>query len=171
LPSWFLPLHPDCALPLDPHRPATQYGLDIWLTRDGLPQNSVKAIAQTRDGYLWLGTWGGLARFDGVRFTIFNRANPPGLRTSRITALAEDAEGNLWIGTAAGGLSRFRNGVFEAYRSDEDTSYEERSRWQIRSIARSRDDALWIGTSGGGFRRFKNGKFGSLLRGRLFVVP
>jgi ligand-binding sensor domain-containing protein/signal transduction histidine kinase len=166
---WFLILQPDCVLALDPTRLATQYGLDIWLTRDGLPQNSVKAIAQTRDGYLWLGTWGGLARFDGVRFTIFNRANTPGLRDSRITALAEDAEGNLWIGTAAGGLSRFRNGVFEAYRSDDDTSYEERSRWQIRSIARSRDDALWIGTSGGGFRRFKNGKFGSLLMDRHVV--
>jgi signal transduction histidine kinase/ligand-binding sensor domain-containing protein len=165
----FLMLQPTAADALDPTRLATQYGLDTWLTRDGLPQNSVKAIAQTRDGYLWLGTWGGLARFDGVKFTIFNRANTPGLRDSRITALAEDADGNLWIGTAAGGLSRFKNGVFEAYRSEDDTSYEERSRWQIRSIARSRDGALWIGTSGGGFRRFKDGRFGALLMDRHVV--
>jgi signal transduction histidine kinase/sugar lactone lactonase YvrE len=166
---WVLTLQPEAALALDPARLATQYGLDTWLTRDGLPQNSVKAIVQTRDGYLWLGTWGGLARFDGVHFTIFNRANTPGLRDSRITALAEDAEGNLWIGTAAGGLIRLKNGVFEAYRSEDDTSYEERSRWQIRSIARSRDGALWIGTSGGGFRRFKDGRFGALLMDRHVV--
>jgi signal transduction histidine kinase/ligand-binding sensor domain-containing protein len=165
----FLILQPETASALDPARLATQYGLDTWLTRDGLPQNSVKAIAQTRDGYLWLGTWGGLARFDGVRFTIFNRANTPGLRDSRITALAEDAEGSLWIGTGAGGLIRLKNGVFEAYRSEDDTSYEERSRWQIRSIARSRDGALWIGTSGGGFRRFKDGRFGPLLMDRHVV--
>jgi signal transduction histidine kinase/ligand-binding sensor domain-containing protein len=164
-----LTLQPVAAHGLDPARLISQYGHDVWLTRDGLPQNSVRAIVQTRDGYLWLGTWGGLARFDGVRFTIFNRANTPALRDSRITALTEDADGSLWIGTAAGGLIRLKNGTFETYRSDGDTSYEERSRWQIRSIARSRDGALWIGTSGGGFRRFKDGRFSRLLMDRHVV--
>jgi len=154
---------------LDPSRRITQYGLDVWLTRDGLPQNSVRALVQTRDGYLWLGTWGGLARFDGVRFAVFSGANTPALRDSRITALLEDADGSLWIGTAAGGLIRLKDGAFEAYRSEADTSYEERSRWQIRSIARGRDGALWIGTSGGGFRRFKNGRFSRLLMDRHVV--
>lgn len=162
-------LQPPAALGLDPARRITQYGLDVWLTRDGLPQNSVKAIVQTRDGYLWLGTWGGLARFDGVRFTIFNRSNTPGLGDSRITALSEGPDGTLWIGTAAGGLIRLKDGVFETFRSEGDTSYEERSRWQIRSIAHSRDGALWIGTSGGGFRRFRDGRFGRLLLDRHVV--
>jgi ligand-binding sensor domain-containing protein/signal transduction histidine kinase len=162
-------LYPSTAECLDPSRLITQYGLDVWLTRDGLPQNSVRTIVQTRDGYLWLGTWGGLARFDGVRFTIFNRANTPALRDSRITALAEDADGSLWIGTAAGGLIRLKAGVFEAYRSEGDTSYEERSRWQIRSIAPGKDGALWIGTSGGGFRWFKDGRFSRLFMDRLVV--
>jgi ligand-binding sensor domain-containing protein/signal transduction histidine kinase len=157
------------ALALDPSRLITQYGHDVWLTRDGLPQNSVRAILQTRDGYLWLGTWGGLARFDGVRFTIFNRANTPALRDSRITALVEGDDGSVWIGTAAGGLIRLKAGRFEAYRSEGDTSYEERSRWQIRSIARRRDGGLWIGTSGGGFRWFKDGRFSPLLMDRLVV--
>jgi signal transduction histidine kinase len=164
-----LVLQPEAAYGLDPARLITQYGLDVWLTRDGLPQNSVKAIVQTRDGYLWLGTWGGLARFDGVRFSTFNLANTPGLRDSRITALAEGADGSLWIGTAAGGLIRLKNGEFTAYRSEDDTSYEERSRWQIRSIARGRDGALWIGTSGGGFRHFKDGRFGRLVMDRHVV--
>lgn len=154
---------------LEPSRLITQYGHDVWLTRDGLPQNSVRAIVQTRDGYLWLGTWGGLARFDGVRFTIFNRANTPALRDSRITALIEGADGSLWIGTGAGGLIRLKDGTFEAYRSEGDTSYEERSRWQIRSIARSVDGGLWIGTSGGGFRRFEDGRFSRLFMDRLVV--
>jgi signal transduction histidine kinase/ligand-binding sensor domain-containing protein len=164
-----LALQAASARALDPSRLITQYGHDVWLTRDGLPQNSVKAIVQTRDGYLWLGTWGGLARFDGVRFTIFNRANTPALRDSRITALTEGADGSLWIGTAAGGLIRLKDATFEAYRSEVDPSYEERSRWQIRSIARSHDGALWIGTSGGGFRRFKDGRFGRLVMDRLVV--
>jgi signal transduction histidine kinase/ligand-binding sensor domain-containing protein len=154
---------------LEPSRLITQYGHDVWLTRDGLPHNSVRAIVQTRDGYLWLGTWGGLARFDGVRFTIFNRANTPALRDSRITALIEGGDGSLWIGTGAGGLIRLKDGAFEAYRSEGDSSYEERSRWQIRSIARSADGGLWIGTSGGGFRRFKDGRFSRLLIDRHVV--
>jgi signal transduction histidine kinase/ligand-binding sensor domain-containing protein len=166
--SAFLALQP-AAWALDPARLITQYGLDVWLTRDGLPQNSVRAILQTRDGYLWLGTWGGLARFDGARFTIFNRANTPALGDSRITALAEDADGSLWIGTAHAGLIRLKGGVFESFRSERDTSYEERSRWQIRSIVPSRHGGLWIGTSGGGFRRFKSGSFGRLLMDRHVV--
>jgi signal transduction histidine kinase/ligand-binding sensor domain-containing protein len=173
IPRWLLggllALQPAPAHALDPSRLITQYGHDVWLTRDGLPQNSVRAIVQTRDGYLWLGTWGGLARFDGVRFTIFNRANTPALRDSRITALTEGADGSLWIGTAAGGLMRLKNATFEAYRSEGDPSYEERSRWQIRSVAPGRDGALWIGTSGGGFRRFKDGRFSRLLMDRLVV--
>jgi signal transduction histidine kinase/ligand-binding sensor domain-containing protein len=162
-------IQPARALALDPAKRITQYQLDTWLTRNGLPQNSVNAIVQTRDGYLWLGTWGGLARFDGVRFTTFNRANTPGLVDSRITALAETADGSLWIGTAAGGLVRLKDGVFQTFRSGNDTSYEERSRWQIRAITPGRGGVLWIGTSGGGFRRFQDGRFGPLLFDRHIV--
>src|SRR5664279_5161584 len=60
---------------LDPTKAITQYVQDVWTTRDGLPQNSVYSIAQTRDGYIWLATQEGLARFDGVRFTVFDRSN------------------------------------------------------------------------------------------------
>src|SRR5689334_17342535 len=77
---------------------APNYSIRNWQTEDGLPQNSVTAIVQTRDGYLWLGTYSGLVRFDGVRFTVFDSDNTPSLKNARVTGLFEDAEGTLWIG-------------------------------------------------------------------------
>ena len=70
---------------------------------------------QSRDGYLWLSTFGGLARFDGVRFTIFNSANTPGLKSNRITALVEDRRGILWLGTETGELMSLQDGVGTTY--------------------------------------------------------
>ena len=65
---------------LDPRKSITQYALQVWKTENGLPQNAIQAIAQTRDGYLWLGTERGLVRFDGVQFTVFDKGNTPGLQ-------------------------------------------------------------------------------------------
>src|SRR5262245_33468429 len=92
-----------------------QYRIDHWTTDNGLPQNTVRAIAQTRDGYLWLTTFDGLARFDGVRFTVFDKSNTPAITNNRITALYEDRDGTLWIGADQGELVAYRNGVFTAY--------------------------------------------------------
>jgi len=85
--------------------PTTHYSFDVWQTEDGLPEHSVTAIVQTRDGYLWFGTYNGLVRFDGVRFKIFDTSNTPQLTSSRVTSLLEDAEGNLWIGHETGDLT------------------------------------------------------------------
>jgi ligand-binding sensor domain-containing protein len=112
--------------------------------------------------------WSGAVRRGQVH-DLFNRANTPGLGDSRITALTETPDGSLWIGTAAGGLVRLKAGVFDTFRSVDDMSYEERSRWQIRAITPGRDGALWIGTSGSGFRRFQNGRVGRLLYDRHIV--
>src|SRR5215207_8276069 len=76
--------------------PASDWIARAWQTEDGLPQNTINALLQTRDGFLWVGTSGGLARFDGVRFRKFGLEQ--GLRSVRITALAEDQHGALWIG-------------------------------------------------------------------------
>lgn len=85
-----------------------------WTTDDGLPDNAVTAVVQTRDGYLWLGTYDGLARFDGAHFTTFNSANEPNLQSDRITSLYEDAQGVLWIGHERGDLTSYHNGKFTA---------------------------------------------------------
>ena len=88
------------------------YFTRTWQVEQGLPQNKVTAVLQTRDGYLWVGTYNGLARFDGVHFTIFNDNNTPELRSSRITSLFEAGDGTLWIGTESGDVSQYRNGRF-----------------------------------------------------------
>src|SRR5512135_413773 len=82
-----------------------QYAIRQWNVEDGLPQSSVKCIAQTHDGYLWIGTRNGLARFDGVHMTVFNALNTPGLNPS-IDCIYEDHSHQLWIGTR-NGLARF----------------------------------------------------------------
>lgn len=91
------------------------YRIDAWTSENGLPQNSVHAMVQTRDGYLWLATSGGLVRFDGVAFTIVGSGARDGLRSIRIRALIEDHTGALWIGTESAGLSRYANGHFTHY--------------------------------------------------------
>src|SRR5262249_7190263 len=72
---------------LDPAKAITQYIHDAWQTEHGLPKNSVQAITQTSDGYLWLGTQEGLVRFDGIQFTVFDSTNSPGIRHNHIDSI------------------------------------------------------------------------------------
>src|SRR5262249_42209700 len=89
---------------------AAEYRFDVWTTDSGLPHNTVRSILQSRDGYLWVGTADGLARFDGVRFTVFNKANSPGFPNNRIMTLCEAYDGALWIGFEDGSLARYQHG-------------------------------------------------------------
>ncbi|HMF92783.1 MAG TPA: two-component regulator propeller domain-containing protein [Vicinamibacterales bacterium] len=89
-----------------------QYRFDNWNTDNGLPQNSVESMVQTRDGYLWLTTRDGLVRYDGVRFTAFTKNTAKGLTTSRFYTLFEDSRGVLWIGTDDRGVVRYDGGEF-----------------------------------------------------------
>jgi signal transduction histidine kinase/ligand-binding sensor domain-containing protein len=93
---------------------APNYFTRTWQVEQGLPQNKATAVVQTRDGYLWVGTYNGLARFDGVRFTVFDENNTPELRSSRITSLYEPPDGTLWIGTESGDISQYKDGHFTA---------------------------------------------------------
>lgn len=81
-----------------------------WETDDGLPQSSVIAMTQARDGYLWLGTLNGLVRFDGIHFAVFDENNTPGLKSSRVVSLFEDSRGQLWIGTETAGVALAKEG-------------------------------------------------------------
>ncbi|HWC60045.1 MAG TPA: two-component regulator propeller domain-containing protein, partial [Verrucomicrobiae bacterium] len=87
--------------------------VDLWTSDNDLPDSSVTAITQTPDGYLWIGTYNGLARFDGVRFTTFDPANTPELKNPRIFGLFTDPRGTLWISTFDGSVTSYRDGVFK----------------------------------------------------------
>lgn len=89
-----------------------QYRFDHWTADNGFPQNSVRDIVQTRDGYLWLTTFDGLLRFDGVRFTVFNKSNTPGLASNRFFNLFEDRSGDLWASLETGQLVQRHQGRF-----------------------------------------------------------
>jgi signal transduction histidine kinase/ligand-binding sensor domain-containing protein len=89
-----------------PQEARRRYQMESWQIDEGLPQNSVTSMAQTRDGYLWLATFNGLVRFDGVRFTVYNSHNTPAIDTSRIVKVWEDRSGVLWVGTESGGIIR-----------------------------------------------------------------
>jgi diguanylate cyclase (GGDEF)-like protein len=142
---------PDAARALDLERPIWRNVQDVWDVDDGLPQSSVNALAQTPDGYLWVGTYDGLARFDGFRFEVFRPSGWPGLGSGAIRALYVDGAGKLWIGTGGGGLSvREATGVIRAIPGT--------AGWLVRAIVGgggSDVDAgeLWVGTSGHGLRR------------------
>jgi signal transduction histidine kinase/ligand-binding sensor domain-containing protein/CheY-like chemotaxis protein len=132
------------SLALDPHRTISQFQLDGWKTKQGLPQNSVYAILQSHDGYLWFGTEEGLVRFDGARFTVFDRKNTPELRSNNISSLSQDGAGTLWIGTKGGGVSRRDSGRFTTLTTADGLSND-----QVWSLLHARDGAMWIGTAGG----------------------
>ena len=92
-----------------------QYNVESWTTENGLPQNIVRDICQTPDGYLWLATLDGIVRFDGVRFVVFNRSNSPGIRGNRFTSLYCMPNGEFWAGTELSGITRYRQGQFITY--------------------------------------------------------
>lgn len=126
---------------LDIHRPLISFVHQSWQTQQGLPQNSVLSLAQSKDGYLWIGTEEGLARFDGSHFAVI----ATGLQNKTITALLAGANGDLWIGTNGGGMAKLSDGVF--------TSFTTRNGLPNNSILSLSEDSrgvIWAGTDGGG---------------------
>jgi signal transduction histidine kinase/ligand-binding sensor domain-containing protein len=135
---------------------SNEYIQNFWTTANGLPQNSVNAVLQTRDGYLWVATYGGLARFDGVKFTVFDVAEPGGIKSNRILSLCESKDGALWIGTSNAGLMRYKDGIFTSVQipggQPEDL---------VSIIYEDSRGALWMKTSRG-LVRFFLGEFKTL---------
>lgn len=136
---------------LDPHRLVTQYSQRHWTTKDGLPLNSIESIIQTRDGYIWVGTQEGLARFDGVQFTVFDKTNTSALLTNWITTLKEDRQGNLWIGTWGGGVIKYSEGMFHTLPPNVKLPSN-----YVNAILEDNSGNLWVGT-GEGLVRISNG--------------
>ena len=136
----------------DRQKALTQYGHDVWQAEQGLPQNSVQAIAQTRDGYLWLGTQEGLVRFDGVRFTVFDKRNTEAIKHKNINSLIGSQDGSLWIGTG-GGLTRLKDGKFTTFTTQEGLLGN-----AITCLYEDRQGRLWIGTNNG-LSQFKDERF------------
>ncbi|MGV3530996.1 MAG: ligand-binding sensor domain-containing protein, partial [Chthoniobacteraceae bacterium] len=126
-----------------------------WQTENGLPQNTVNALLQSRDGFLWVGTSAGLARFDGAQFRRFGLQD--GLRSIRISTLAEDAQGAIWTGTTGGGVSRYLDGRITSFGSAEGFPSDA----DIVSMASDRNGTIWIG-SALGLVKWSNGKFESV---------
>jgi len=152
------------AFALDPRKAMSQYVHNAWSTNEGLPQDSVNAIVQTGDGYLWIATQEGLARFDGVGFTVFDSSDTRGVVGNFVYSLLADGDGSLWIG-AGGVLLRYRGGTFQRF--DERNGLADVSG---RHFAKDAAGNLWIGhasegaTGGKGLARFKDGK------GRVFTM-
>lgn len=97
---------------------SAQYRFDTWTTDNGLPQNGLRQITQTKDGYLWFTTFDGLVRFDGVRFTTFNKGNTKGIANNRFTSIFASSDDTIYAGTMEDGvLTVRRNGVFQTYPS------------------------------------------------------
>lgn len=94
-----------------------QYGVNHWTVEQGLPQNLVRCITQTPDGYLWIATLDGLVRFDGVRFTVFDRRNTTGMISNRFAGMDRGRNGDLWLTNEIGGLTRYHEGAFRIYGS------------------------------------------------------
>ena len=131
------------ALALDPTRDLSQFNAQVWLTENGLPQNTVHSIAQARDGYVWIATEEGLARFDGIRFTVFDKQNTPELKTNDIRVLLEDRQGALWIGTTDG-LVRLSEAKFTAF-----TTRDGLPSNVIDALCEGYDGSLWVATAAG----------------------
>jgi signal transduction histidine kinase/ligand-binding sensor domain-containing protein len=151
---------------LDPRKSLTQYSRTTWGQEDGLPQDTVRAIAQTTDGYLWLGTDEGLARFDGYDFHHYDRASGD-LPANSITALAAAGAGTLWIGTSSGltrysptGTNRFHTFTTKDGLPDD----------AITQLYEDHGGTLWI-VAGIYLSRYQNGRFTNFTPGKDLPIP
>jgi ligand-binding sensor domain-containing protein/signal transduction histidine kinase len=122
--------------------PEVDYVVDFWRMEQGLPHNTVSAILQTRDGYLWVGTAGGLVRFDGLKFTVVGDETE--LKNARITALLEDDAGVLWVGTQGGGVFTLQHGAIKRLSVADGLADN-----AVTSLAQDDSGTIWIGTQRG----------------------
>jgi signal transduction histidine kinase/ligand-binding sensor domain-containing protein len=126
-------------LPAD--RAIRQYVRRAWTVEQGLPHGTVRGVAQTADGYLWLATYEGLVRFNGEKFRILDKAYSPAVLSNSIVTLLRTADDTLWLGTLAG-LMRYRDGAFETIPMEGGPDI-------VNALAAAPDGTIWIGTAHG----------------------
>ena len=118
----------------------------FYTTDDGLPQDSVLAMLQSRDGFLWFTTYRGLVRFDGVRFKVFDQSNTPAIRSTIFvaSALMEDRDGDIWAGAWSGGAIRYHKGQFTSY-----TTSDGLADMSVKRIDQDASGNIWLHTPRG----------------------
>ena len=124
--------------------PTQQFVHESWTVNDGLPVNGTTDLLQSSDGYIWLATFDGLVRFDGVRFTVFNIANSPGLPSNRIVEIHEARGNELWLLTDQGHVAHMRDGQFKSW-----GPHEAVDSWVARYIHVGHDASVWVATDQG----------------------
>ena len=139
---------------LDPTRTMSQYLHDSWGPERGLPRGSITAIAQTSDGYLWIGTDKGLVRFDGLNFHQFERTNPNPILIGPVRTLLVDASDNLWILLQNTQVFRYRNGNFELIRGEAENG--------TTAMARGTSGAVLLSSLAAGTVTYSDNRFRSL---------
>ncbi len=130
-------------LALEPTTPLANYGRQTWGMENGLPQNTVQALVQTKDGFVWLGTEVGLVRFDGSGFVVFDKNSTPALPGNDVRCLLETRDGALWIGTSEG-LARWKDGVATAFSTKDGLPGNE-----ILVLGKQKNGSLWLWTDQG----------------------
>ena len=139
---------------VDPARTTSQYVHDSWGAERGLPGGSITAIAQTSDGYLWIGTDKGLVRFDGLNFRQFEQAYPDPIQIGPVRTLVADASDNLWILLQNTQVFRYQNGIFEPIRGWTEGG--------TTAMARGISGAILLSTSAAGTLTYSENRFQSL---------
>jgi ligand-binding sensor domain-containing protein/signal transduction histidine kinase len=142
----------------NPISPFSSYVITNFTADNGLPQNTVDLVTQTSDGYIWIGTYAGLARYDGIKFIHFNRSITPAFKINHVTTLIEDKSGTVWIGTNGGGVLRYAQHAFSAIGEIGGGGSE-----FIKTFLYDGSDNILIGTERGGIHKLVADEQGNLL--------
>ncbi len=143
-------------VPFDPNKQLSQFLIDVWDSEKGLPSSTLLQVVQTKDGYLWIGSYDGLLRFDGNSFDMYTKNIDEAFKTNNVTRLKEAKDSTLWIGTQGSGLLSYKNGIFQSHGLENE--YIE----AIHILDTS--DSVYVGTRNGGLLVYntKNKVFASV---------
>lgn len=133
--------------------PKEKYSVQVWTTENGLPQNSINAISQTKEGFLWLATFDGLVKFDGIKFITYNTSNTPELKTNGIKKLFTDSENRLWIIPTDGTLLCYEKNKFTQYIIPSKLELEN------NTITDFENESILVKATNNKLYKLKNGKF------------